>query len=94
MIKIIVKYGIAPRHVIRFIPVTRATASSWLNGKSKPADDKTPLLQRFINAIRTAEKYGELPVPAIYKGRARDTYIVDLLGKYLVGPGRALARQL
>jgi hypothetical protein len=93
MLRKLVKYGIAPRHIILFIPVSRQTASGWINGHiARPNKYQLEKLQQMNAAVDAAVKYGELPVPKEFKGKVRDKYIETIIRKYMEGPGRELAR--
>lgn len=93
MLRKIVKYGVAPRHITLFIPVSRQTASGWINGHiTTPNKYMLEKIELLKAAVSTAVKYGELPAPKEFKGRVRDKYIETILRKYLEGPGKELAR--
>lgn len=85
------KYGISPRHITKLIPVSRQTASAWLNKDVAPNQYMQPKLDALNAAIRAAVKYGEFPPHKKFTGTVRDTYIITILRKYMEGPGKELA---
>lgn len=87
------KYGVAPRHITKLVPVSRTTASVWVNGRDVPSTYFAERMAAIQRAIRTAEKYGEFPVPTAFKGTVRDQYVVTIIRKYTEGPGKELAQE-
>lgn len=52
------KHGVSPRHVTQLIPVTRATASAWLNGRTIPSRHLQPAVDLLIRALDAALEDG------------------------------------
>jgi hypothetical protein len=78
--------GVKPKHIIRLLPVSRQTASGWLNGHVVPHSDKGEFMNHLCAAVDKALKYNELPVPTGIKGYARDSYLETILRKYVDSP--------
>ena len=77
------KNGIAPRHITKLIPVSRATASAWLNGRTQPNGISQRELWKVQLAIRIARAEKKLPVPRSLKGVHADKYLVEILAELL-----------
>lgn len=93
MLQRVTKYGIAPRHITAVIAVSRSTASRWLNQHERVRTEQNePLARELYAAVLTAVRYEELPAPQAFKGRTLDVYLVNLLKKYMTGPGKELVR--
>ena len=70
---------------MKHIKVSRATASSWVNGKGLPIRRNKELVRDFLHALRTAECNGEIPVPKEFKLGVKDKYMEVIIRKYMEG---------
>jgi len=61
--------------------VSRATASSWLNGHAQPHPLHEDRIAKIIDGIRRAVKAGLLPVPHNVMRDERRQYIQDAIEK-------------
>jgi hypothetical protein len=75
--------GIAPRHLTKLMKATRASASSWLNGRRHPSKDAEERLIAIAGAAEMALRHGYLPIPDSVKPRQRDKLLVEALQRYL-----------
>ena len=50
----LLKHGVSPRHITKLIPVTRATASAWLNGRTQPSKHLQPAVDLLNLALDAA----------------------------------------
>lgn len=78
-----VKYGIAPRHITPFVPVSRVTASYWVNGRVAPDTRRFPELVKFLSAVNVAVADKTLPAPKELTGREVDNYVVATIKKHI-----------
>ena len=56
MFATMIKYGVQPRHVTKLIPVSRMTASKWLNGHGTPSRHLQPAVDLLNAALAAAIK--------------------------------------
>jgi len=77
--------GVHTRHVTKFVPVTRATVSQWLNGRHVPTPFIRTQVLELQAAVEAAVSQSDLPVSetSLPRGRHRDRRVVAIIQKYL-----------
>ena len=78
------------RHLMHFMPVTRATVSQWLNRRQVPMPFIRTQLLEIQCAVIAALDDGNLPLPtSIPNGRHRDKRTIAAIDQYLYSLHRA-----
>ncbi len=76
--------GLKPKHLEKFLKVSRTTASIWYNGHGGPHHLIMYKVKPFLKAVEAALAAGEFPVPKQYKAAAANTYVHAMLRKHII----------
>ncbi len=78
------KAGLQTRHLVKFVGVSRITASRWLNDHGiEPHPQLIGKVSRFLNLVKQAYDAGELPFPPNIAKSDENNYLTGLFRKYL-----------